>query len=123
MLPDETSVPTVMTIVGTVAKGSIIDKQIQDFTTPNLIASCTQNNNPCAIQVNGSPASGSTHPTPNTQMQEQPQLNLNDGTPDPASLVQSESDVPDISDLQVSRHAQSTGEPHVQIISIPQDHI
>ena len=39
MLPDETSVPTVMTIVGTVAKGSVIHKQLREFTTPNLVAS------------------------------------------------------------------------------------
>ena len=76
-----------MTIVGTVAKGSIIHKQLQEFTTPNLEVSCTQNNNPCAVQVNyWSPGYGSTHPTPYTQRKEQPQLNLNDGTPDPCSL-------------------------------------
>ena len=40
----------------------------------------------------------------------------------PALLVQRESDVQEISDLQVSLNAQSTGEPHVQRISICQDH-
>ena len=87
MLPDKTSVPTVITIVGTVAKNSIIHKQLQEFTTPNLVSSCTQSNNPCAVQLNWSPARSSTHPTPNTQRQEQPQLNLNDGTPVPSSCA------------------------------------
>ena len=35
MLPDHKSIPTVMTIIGKVAKGSIIPKQLLDFTAPN----------------------------------------------------------------------------------------
>ena len=35
--------------------------------------------------------------------------------------MQKESDVPDTTALQLSLNAQSTGEPHVQILSVPQD--
>ena len=36
MLPEEKTIPTIMTIVGTVAKGSTIHKQLQDYTRPQL---------------------------------------------------------------------------------------
>ena len=39
MLPEEKTIQTVMTIVGTVAKGSTIHKQLQDYfrQSPNLV--------------------------------------------------------------------------------------
>ena len=39
MLPEEKTIQTVMTIVGTVAKGSTINKQLQDYSQqpPNLV--------------------------------------------------------------------------------------
>ena len=39
MLPEEKTIQTVMTIVGTVAKGSTIHKQLQDYSQqpPNLV--------------------------------------------------------------------------------------
>ena len=43
MLPDHKSIPTVMTIVGKVAKGSIIHKQLQDFTAPNSLVPTSVN--------------------------------------------------------------------------------
>ena len=45
MLPDHKSVPTVMTIVSKVARGSIIHNQLQGFTAPNSVV---------PISVNGS---------------------------------------------------------------------
>ena len=38
MLPEEKSVSTAMILVGTVAKGSTIHKQLQDYATPSLIS-------------------------------------------------------------------------------------
>ena len=43
MLPDHKSIPTVMTIFGKVAKGSIIHKQLQDFTAPNSLVPTSVN--------------------------------------------------------------------------------
>ena len=117
MLPDKKQIPTVETIVGTVAKGSIIHKQLQEFTAVNSVESCMNR-----VHCTESTVCVSSHLKVYTQGQYQPQTSHNDGAPDSSlAHVQKESDVPDITDLQLSLNAQSTGEPHVQILSVPQD--
>ena len=66
MLPDEKSIPTIQTIVGTVAKGSIIHRQLQEFSTPSTVASCA-NSISSVVQVNLSPSCCSSHSTPSTK--------------------------------------------------------
>ena len=51
MLPDHKSIPTVMTIVGKVAKGSIIHKQLQDFTAINSLVPTSVNGNSSVAQA------------------------------------------------------------------------
>ena len=51
MLPDHKSIPTVMTIVGKVAKGSIIHKQLQDFTAPNSLVLTSVNGSSSVAQA------------------------------------------------------------------------
>ena len=51
MLPDHKSIPTVMTIVGKVAKASIIDKQLQDFTAPNSLVPTSVNSSSSVAQA------------------------------------------------------------------------
>ena len=119
VLPDEKSIPTIQTIVGRAAKGSIIHKQIQEFSTLSTVASCA-NSNSSVVQVNLSPSCCSSHSTPSTQGQKQAQSNFNYETPNPSfSHEQKDSNVPGTSDLQASPNAQSTGEPHVQTSSVP----
>ena len=99
MLPDEKSIPTTQTIVGTVAKGSIIHKQLQEFSTLSTVASCA-NSNSSVVQVNLSPSCCSSHSTPRTQGQEQAQSNFNNETPNPSfSHEQKDSNVPGTSNL------------------------
>ena len=43
MLPDNKSIPTVMTVIGKDAKGSIIHKQLQDFTAPTSLVPASKN--------------------------------------------------------------------------------
>ena len=54
MLPEEKSISTVMTLVGTVAKGSTIHKQLQHYATPSLISTSISSDRP-AVQLNWSP--------------------------------------------------------------------
>ena len=123
MLPDEKSIPTIQTIVGTVAKGSIIHKQLQEFSTLSTVASCA-NSSSSVVQVNLSPNCCSSHSTPSTQGQEQAQSNFNNETPNPSfSHEQKDSNVPGTSDLQLSLNAQSTGEAHVQTTLVPQEEL
>ena len=51
MLPDHKSIPTVMTIVGKVAKGSVIHKQLQDFTAPNSLVPTSVNRSSSVAQA------------------------------------------------------------------------
>ena len=124
MLPDEKSIPTIQTIVGTVAKGSIIHKQLQEFSTLSTVASCANSNSSVVSQVNLSPSCCSSHSTPSTQGQEQAQSNFNNETPNPSfSHEPKDSNVPGTSGLQASVNAQSTDEPHVQTSSVPQEEL
>ena len=51
MLPDHKSIPTVMRIVGKVPKGSIIHKQLQDFTAPNSLVPTSVNRSSSVAQA------------------------------------------------------------------------
>lgn len=104
MLPKGRSISTVKTIVGTVAHGSIIHKQLQQFT---FVTSCSTSS-PSSAQRTLTPICNCP-PAPTTQEQEQAQSN--DRISDPSSLVQGESHMADISDLQIST---TDGEPDSQ---------
>jgi len=113
MLPEGRSISTVKTIVGTVAHGSIIHKQLQQFTS---VTSCSTRS-PSSAQrtltgICNCPAA------PTTQGQEQAQSNGR--ISDPSSLVQGESHMADISDLQISS---ADGEPVSQDCSQVQERL
>ena len=62
MLPDNKSIPTVMTIVGKVAKGSIIHKQLQNFTAPNSLVPTSVHSSSSIAQASSTSVS-TTSPT------------------------------------------------------------
>ena len=92
MLPEGRSISTVKTIVGTVAHGSKIHNQLQQFTS---VTSCSTSS-PSSAQRTLTPILNCP-PAPTTQEQEQAQSN--DRISDPSSLVQGEKHMADISDL------------------------
>ena len=51
MLPHHKSIATVMTLVGKVAEGSIIHKQLQDFTAPNSLVPTSRNGSSSVAQA------------------------------------------------------------------------
>ena len=61
MLPDNKSIPTVVTIVGKV-KGSIIHKQLQNFTAPNSLVPTSVNSSSSIAQASCTSVS-TTSPT------------------------------------------------------------
>ena len=84
MLPDHKSIPTVMTIVGKVAKGSITHKQLQDFTAPNSVVPTSVNGSSSVAQVSLTSVSITSQTTeevilqPSCQLANQVQGRLND---------------------------------------------
>ena len=96
-----------MTLVGTVAKGSTIYKQLQDYATPNLIPTSISSNRP-AVQVNWSPEELTT-----SHVQGEKDQTLNGGTPGP-SITQRESAMPHTSEPHVTLYGQPNGKPHLQ---------
>jgi len=113
MLPERRSISTVKTIVGTVAHGSIIHKQLQQFTSVTSYSTSS----PSSAQRTLTPICNCP-PAPTTQGQEQAQSN--DEISDPSSLVQGESHMADISDLQISP---TDGEPVSQDCSQVQERL
>ena len=95
MLPEGRFISTVKTIVGTVAHGSIIHKQLQQFTS---VTSCSTSSPSSAQQTLTGICNCPAAPT--TQGQEQAQSNGR--ISDHSSLVQGESHMADISDLKIS---------------------
>jgi len=85
MLPDHKSISTVMTIVGKVAKGSIIHKQLQDFTAPNSLVPTSVNGSSSVAQASLTSVSitllttGEAMLQPPCQITNQVQGRLNDG--------------------------------------------
>ena len=84
MLPDHKSIPTVMTIVGKVAKGSIIHKQLQDFTAPDSLVPTSVNGSSSIAQASLTSVSITSQTTeeailqPSCQLTNQVQGRLND---------------------------------------------
>ena len=84
MLPDHKSIPIVMTIVGKVAKGSIIHKQLQDFTAPNSLGPTFVNGSSSIAQASLTSASITSQTTeegilqPSCLLTSQVQGRLND---------------------------------------------
>ena len=117
MLPEEKSISTVMTLVGTVAKGSTIYKQFQDYATPSLIPTSISSDQP-AVQVNWSPVCSNPQTTEElitNHVQGEKDQTLNGGTPGPSiTHVQRESAMPHTSEPHVTRYGQPDGKPHLQ---------
>ena len=114
MLPEEKSISTVMTLVGTVAKGSTIHKQLQDYATPGLIPTSISSNRP-AVQVNWSPVCSTSHTTEEltaNHVQREKDQSLNGGSPGPSiTHVQRESAMPHTSEPHVTLYGQPNGNP------------
>ena len=106
-----------MTLVGTVAKGSTIHKQLQDYATPGLIPTSINSNRP-AVQVNWSPVCSTSHTTEEltaNHVQKEKDQSLNDGSPGPSiTHVQRESAMPHTSEPHVTLYGQPNGNPHLQ---------
>ena len=107
MLPEESTIPTVKTLVGTVAQGSTIHKQLQDYIPPPNLITPVFSSSP-AGKENVNPVSSSTLLTIETSLDINGQeLGLNNATTTPLSTVHSKSDISPLSPLPVG-HA----EPH-----------
>ena len=68
MLPEEKTIPTIMTIVGTVAKGSTIHKQLQDYTRPPTLVAPYFSSTLPAGKENVNPVFSTTHFTTETTL-------------------------------------------------------
>ena len=97
MLPEESTIPTVKTIVGTVAQGSTIHKQLQDYIPPPNLITPVFSSSP-AGKENVNPVSSSTLLTTETSLDINGQeLGLNNATTTPLSTVHSKSDISPLS--------------------------
>ena len=117
MLPEEKSISTVMTLVGTVAKGSTIHKQLQDYATPGLIPTSISSNRP-AVQVNWSPVCSTSDTTEELRanhVQREKDQSLNGGSPGPSiTHVHRESAMPHTSEPHATLYGQPNGNAHLQ---------
>ena len=87
MLPEESTIPTVKTPVGTVAQGSTIHKQLQDYIPPPNLITPVFSSSP-AGKENANPVSSSTLLTIETSLDINGQeLGLNNATTTPLSTV------------------------------------
>ena len=102
MLPEESTIPTVKTMVGTVAQGSTI----QDYIPPPNLITPVLSSSP-AGKENVNPVSSSTLLTTETSLDINGQeLGLNNATTTPLSTVHSKSDISPLSPPPVG-HAES----------------
>ena len=102
MLPEEKTIPTIMTIVGTVAKGSTIHKQLQDYTRPPTLVAPYFSSTLPAGKGNVNPVFSTTHFTTETTLDAHgqglnPHSSLNHESSAPLSTVQNESDMSPLS--------------------------
>ena len=61
MFPEDKTIPTIMSVVGTVAKGSTIHKQLQDYTRPQISLALYSSSNSPADKENMNPVFSTTH--------------------------------------------------------------
>ncbi|XP_044178662.1 uncharacterized protein LOC122960515 [Acropora millepora] len=137
MLPDHKSIPTVMTIVGKVAQGSIIHKQLQDFTAPNSLVPTSVNGSSSVAQASltsvsmTSQATGEAMLQPSCQLTNQVQGRLNDegygeeqcsiDTAVPSHWqVPEKANITQFPEFIVPPNIRPVGEPHGKLISFPQ---